>query len=70
MKRGLFAGNKPILLTLSRVKISRKSFSAAYGTNEDLEANSYIYYFPYGKQGIGEQYSYSEIALDYYNKHK
>jgi hypothetical protein len=50
-------------------------FSSAYNTGytksfEDLEANARSYYFPYGKQGTGEQYSYSEIALDYYNRHR
>jgi hypothetical protein len=50
-------------------------FSSAYNSGyrksrEELEANAGLYYFPYGKQGQGDQYSYVEIALDYYRTHK
>ncbi|GMO11453.1 MAG: hypothetical protein Ta2A_19880 [Treponemataceae bacterium] len=48
-------------------------FSAAYNsgydkTFEELEQNALKYYFPYGKNRKGEQYSYTEIAVDYYKK--
>jgi hypothetical protein len=48
-------------------------FSAAYNagfdkTLEELEEHSRQYYFPKGKYGGGEQYSYSELALDYYRR--
>jgi hypothetical protein len=50
-------------------------FSSAYNSGyekslEDLEAGAHTYYFPYGKNGKGEQYSYTEIALDYYRGHR
>jgi hypothetical protein len=50
-------------------------FSSAYNGGytrslADLESNAGSYSFPYGKQGGGEQYCYSEIALDYYTRHK
>ncbi|MDR1901857.1 MAG: hypothetical protein LBQ88_06215 [Treponema sp.] len=53
------------------IRIFSSAYNAGYTKSyKDLESNSYTYYFPYGKQGTGEQYSYSEIALDYYNRHQ
>ncbi|MDR2535912.1 MAG: hypothetical protein LBD29_07775 [Treponema sp.] len=53
-------------------------FSAAYNAGyklslQDLEVHAESYYFPYGKygkSGTREQYSYTEIALDYYTRTK
>jgi hypothetical protein len=48
-------------------------FSAAYNGGykrslEELEAHRLLYLFPYGKTGGPDQYSYVEIALDYFRR--
>jgi hypothetical protein len=50
-------------------------FSAAYNcgytrSQEELEKFSARCYFPYGFLGVREQYSYSDIALAYYQENK
>jgi hypothetical protein len=51
------------------VRIFAAAYNAGYQkTFEELEAVSRISFFPYGRMGIGEQYSYCEISLDYYKR--
>jgi hypothetical protein len=50
-----------------------KIFSTAYNSGfnkgrEELEAGAGRFYFPHGKHSPGEQYSYGEIALYYFQK--
>jgi hypothetical protein len=53
------------------VRIFAAAYNSGYNKSlEELEANSRISYFPYGKMGKREQYCYSEIALDYYRQRK